>query len=87
MPQVITLIDNKVETIFDIRDFEDLVDKYRGYDARKYLEEVMDSVVAQEDYEEVEEKVEELTEKLEDLQGDYRGLEEEYETYKQEHGE
>lgn len=87
MPQVIRLIDNNIETIFDIRDFEELVNKYMGYDARRYLEEVMDSVVAQEDYEEVEENVEELKEKLEDIQGDYTRLEEEYEVYKQEHGE
>lgn len=84
---VISLNDKKVETIFDIRDFEYLVDKYMGYDARRYLEEVMDSVVPKEDYEVLSEKVEELTEKLDTLQGDYEALEEEYEVYKQEHGE
>lgn len=39
MPQVIELADKKVETIFSERDFLELVDKYMGYDSRRYLEE------------------------------------------------
>lgn len=91
MPQVMTLIDGENETVFDARDFEDLVDKYMGMEARNYFREIADELANYEDhfgtYEELEEKVEELTEKLNDLQTEHTRLEEEYEVYKQEHGE
>jgi len=91
MPRVITLTDGKNETIFSAWDFEDLVDKYMGFDARNYLHELLDELATYQDSEETVEKllekVEELEAKLEKAEENHLRLEEEYEVYKQEHGE
>lgn len=44
MPRVLKLSDNKVETLFDDRDFEWLIDKYMGYEAAQYFRELMNEV-------------------------------------------
>lgn len=41
---VITLKDGKVTTLFTERDFQELVDKYMGYDAMRYVREMIDKV-------------------------------------------
>lgn len=91
MAQVMSLIDGKNETIFDASDFEELVDKYMGFEAKRYFHEILEELAGYEDnlgsYEELEEKVESLTEELAELKEEHKRLEEEYEMYKQEHGE
>lgn len=37
-----TLPENKVETVFDARDFIYLIDRYMGYDAMKYYREIIE---------------------------------------------
>lgn len=44
MPRVLKLSDDKVETLFDDRDFEWLIDKYMGYEAAQYFRELMNEV-------------------------------------------
>lgn len=44
MPRVLKLSDNKIETLFDAKDFEYLIDKYMGYEAVQYFRELMDEV-------------------------------------------
>ena len=44
MPRVLKLSDNKIETIFDAKDFEYLIDKYMGYEAVQYFRELMNEV-------------------------------------------
>lgn len=44
MPRVLKLSDDKVETLFDDRDFEWLIDKYMGYEAAQYFRELMNGV-------------------------------------------
>ena len=44
MPRVLKLSDSKVETLFDDRDFEWLIDKYMGYEAAQYFRELMNKV-------------------------------------------
>lgn len=39
MPRVLKLSDNKIETLFDAKDFEYLIDKYMGYEAVQYFRE------------------------------------------------
>ena len=36
--------DNKIETLFDAKDFEYLIDKYMGYEAVQYFRELMNEV-------------------------------------------
>ena len=42
MVKVITLPDGRNETIFNERDFMELVDRYMGFEARRWLEEQLD---------------------------------------------
>lgn len=44
MPRVLKLSDDKVETLFDAKDFEYLIDKYMGYEAVQYFRELMNEV-------------------------------------------
>lgn len=44
MPRVLKLSDDKIETLFDAKDFEDLIDKYMGYEAVQYFRELMNEV-------------------------------------------
>lgn len=44
MPRVLKLSDDKIETLFDNRDFEWLIDKYMGYEAAQYFRELMNEV-------------------------------------------
>lgn len=44
MPRVLKLSDDKIETLFDAKDFEYLIDKYRGYEAVQYFRELMNEV-------------------------------------------
>jgi len=44
MPRVLKLSDNKIETLFDAKDFEYLIDKYMGYEAVQYFRELMNEV-------------------------------------------
>lgn len=38
MPQVLTMSNGRPETILSPKDFEDLVDKYMGFDSAKYYQ-------------------------------------------------
>ncbi len=44
MPRVLKLSDDKIETLFDAKDFEYLIDKYMGYGAVQYFRELMNEV-------------------------------------------
>lgn len=44
MPRVLKLSDDKLETLFDAKDFEYLIDKYMGYEAVQYFRELMNEV-------------------------------------------
>lgn len=47
MPRVLKLSDDKIETLFDAKDFEYLIDKYMGYEAYEavqYFRELMNEV-------------------------------------------
>ena len=44
MPRVLKLSDNKIETLFDAKDFEYLIDKYMGYEAVQHFRELMNEV-------------------------------------------
>lgn len=44
MPRVLKLSDNKIETLFDAKGFEYLIDKYMGYEAVQYFRELMNEV-------------------------------------------
>lgn len=44
MPRVLKLSDDKIETLFDAKDFEYLIDKYMGYEAIQYFRELMNEV-------------------------------------------
>lgn len=44
MPRVLKLSDDKIETLFDAKDFEYLIDKYMGYKAVQYFRELMNEV-------------------------------------------
>lgn len=44
MPRVLKLSDYKIETLFDAKDFEYLIDKYMGYEAVQYFRELMNEV-------------------------------------------
>ena len=44
MPRVLKLSDDKIETLFDAKDFEYLIDKYMGYEALQYFRELMNEV-------------------------------------------
>ncbi len=41
MPRVLKLSDDKIETLFDAKDFEYLIDKYMGYEAVQYFRELI----------------------------------------------
>lgn len=51
MPRVLKLSDDKIETLFDAKDFEYLIDKYMGYEAVQYFRELMNEV--EEEWQEV----------------------------------
>ena len=44
MPRVLKLSDDKIETLFDAKDFEYLIDKYMGYEVVQYFRELMNEV-------------------------------------------
>lgn len=44
MPRVLKLSDDKIETLFDAKDFEYLIDKHMGYEAVQYFRELMNEV-------------------------------------------
>lgn len=44
MPRVLKLSDDKIETLFDAKDFEYLIDKYMGYESVQYFRELMNEV-------------------------------------------
>lgn len=44
MARSLKLSDNKIESIFDAKDFEYLIDKYVGYEAVQYFRELMNEV-------------------------------------------
>lgn len=44
MARSLKLSDNKIESIFDAKDFEYLIDKYMGYESVQYFRELMDEV-------------------------------------------
>lgn len=44
MPRVLKLSDDKIETLFDAKDFEYLIDKYMGYEAVQYFRELLNEV-------------------------------------------
>lgn len=44
MPRVLKLSDDKIETLFDAKDFEYRSDKYMGYEAVQYFRELMNEV-------------------------------------------
>lgn len=44
MPRVLKLSDDKIEILFDAKDFEYLIDKYMGYEAVQYFRELMNEV-------------------------------------------
>lgn len=44
MPMVLKLNDEKVETLFSERDFEELIDKYMGMEAARYFRDLMDEL-------------------------------------------
>lgn len=44
MPRVLKPSDDKIETLFDAKDFEYLIDKYMGYEAVQYFRELMNEV-------------------------------------------
>lgn len=50
MTAVMVLKDGKVETVLQTNDFEYLVDKYMGYDARKYFEDLIQELQEEADY-------------------------------------
>lgn len=60
MPRVLKLSDDKIETLFDAKDFEYLIDKYMGYEAVQYFRELMN---------EVEEERQEVRAIMEDIFG------------------
>ena len=75
MPKVIALKDGRVETLFEVRHFEELIDKYMGYEAVQHFRELMaakDEAVDEvrwectEKLERMEERINELEEKLEE---------------------
>lgn len=84
MPEVLLLSDNKVHTIFTPYDFEELVDKYMGWEARRYIHRLLEKLAAYEEntdeetVEALKEKVSELADELEKLRDEYNALEEEY---------
>lgn len=84
MPEVLSLIDKKVTTIFTPYDFEELVDKYMGWEAREYIHRLLEEPAAYEEntdeetVEALKEKVSELENELEILRDEYNALEEEY---------
>lgn len=41
MPDVLALKDGRVETLFTIRHFEELIDKYMGYESARYFRELL----------------------------------------------
>lgn len=75
MPKVIALKDGRVKTLFEVRHFEDLIDRYMGYEAVQHFRELMaekDDEVDEvrwectEKFERMEERINELEEKLEE---------------------
>lgn len=50
MADVIVLKDGSVETIFEPRDFQYLVDKYMGWDAEKCFENIISNLQEEADY-------------------------------------
>lgn len=65
MPRVLKLSDNKIETLFDDRDFEWLIDKYMGYEAARYFRELMNEV--EDEKEEVRSMRSDITDQTLDL--------------------
>lgn len=60
MPKVIVLSDKKVETLFNTKDFEYLIDRYMGFDAVNHFRGII---------REYEEGIEELKTQIKDMGG------------------
>jgi predicted nucleic acid-binding Zn-ribbon protein len=67
---------NSIETIFDDRDFEDLLDKYLGYEVARYYSERIRELEGE--IEELKEENETLTSDLEDLREELRTDEDDF---------
>lgn len=65
MPRVLKLSDDKIETLFDDRDFEWLIDKYMGYETARYFRELMNEV--EDEKEEVRSMRSDITDQTLDL--------------------
>lgn len=44
MPQMLTMSNGRPETILSPKDFEDLVDKYMGFDSAKYYQQQIENL-------------------------------------------
>lgn len=68
---MVQLKDNEVRTIFELKDFIELVDEYMGFDCKKYVEENLHEESEVEGLEdkiyELEDKIYELEEQLEEV--------------------
>lgn len=76
-PLVLTLIDGKNETLFSVRDFEYLMEKYMGYEAVKFfrsMERRADKLAEEQGQTIIELKAEVLSlkEKIAELESDFR---------------
>lgn len=71
MADVLYLKDGKTETIFTVRHFEELIEKYMGDDALRYFRELLDECE-----EEIEELKAEYEEKLDLLREKVKAAEE-----------
>lgn len=70
MPKVLALKDGRCETLFTVRDFEELIERYMGYESVQHFrelvsenEDALDELRA-----EYEEKIDRLKEKYRELQ-------------------
>lgn len=61
---MVQLKDNEVRTIFDLKDFIELVDEYMGFDCKKYVEE---NLHEESEVEGLEDRIYELEEQLEEV--------------------
>lgn len=80
MPTVIELKDGKVKTLFSDKDFEELVDKYMGYDAMRYFRQLMDdwdddAESKERDLNEAEQEIDDLKDELEQAENEIDKLE------------
>ena len=70
MPNVLALKDGRVETLFEVRHFEELIERYMGYESVQYFRSLMAEkdksiIELREDY---EAKLEDLRNHISDLE-------------------